>query len=133
MKKKKLLLLSEPTLVFSDEKIKINKVGNEWFFEIGKEVTSDLGEAVSLMIRTCDPKNDIWNLEICPDIDNIIPEKSLFWLTGGDQEWKNLENYKKPWCDCYLDFQEEFGMLIINIIKRSKSLKDIKYGFNKYF
>jgi hypothetical protein len=132
MKKKKLLISESPTLVFSDEKIKINKIGNEWFFEVGKEITSDLGEAVSLMMRICDPKSDVWNLNINPDMENITPEKSLFWLTGGLNEWRNLENYNRPWCDCYLEFQEEFGLMIVGIIRKSKKLIDVRDGFNKY-
>ena len=43
-----------------------------------------------------------------------------------------LNHYNRPWCDCYLEFQEEFGFLIINIIKKSKKLSDIRNGFMKY-
>jgi hypothetical protein len=132
MKKKRLFTESEiSNLVFSDEKIKISKNGEEYFFEIGNEITSDVAEGVSIMMKLCDTKSEAWNLEIINQSE-ITPEKSLFWLTGGHTEWKSLENYNRPWCDCYLDFQEEFGILIINIIKRSKSLKDIKDGFNRY-
>jgi hypothetical protein len=42
--------------------------------------------------------------------ENITPERSLFWLTGGDKEWRTMEYYNTPWCDCYLDFQTEFGL-----------------------
>jgi hypothetical protein len=48
-----------------------------------------------------------WNGEI--STENITPERSLFWLTGGDKEWRTMEYYNTPWCDCYLDFQTEFG------------------------
>jgi hypothetical protein len=41
--------------------------------------------------------------------ENITPERSLFWLTGGDKEWRTMEYYNTPWCDCYLD-QTEFGL-----------------------
>lgn len=133
MKRKKELLKSELDSVFVSKKLVIKKEGNEWFFEIGKEMTNDLSEAVTIMMRVCKPDDNAWDIEISnTDIENIVPEKSLFWLTGGTQEWKNLENYNRPWCDCYLDFQEEFGFMIIKIIKDSKKLSEVRDGFIKY-
>ena len=133
MKRKKELLKSELDSVFVSKKLVIKKEGNEWFFEIGKEVTNDLSEAVTIMMRVCKPDDCAWDIEIKnTDIENIVPEKSLFWLTGGKQEWRNLENYNRPWCDCYLDFQEEFGFMIIKIIKDSKKLSEVRDGFIKY-
>jgi hypothetical protein len=64
--------------------------------------------------------------------EDITPEKSLYWLSGGNNEWNSLKNYNKSWCDCYLDFQEEFGFLIVNIVKKSKTLLDIRNAFVKY-
>ena len=129
MRKKKLEELSE--LIYSDEKININKLGKTIIFEIGKETTTDIGEAVSLMMRTLDNSHTIWNFEV-NQIEEITPEKTLYWLTGGHLEWKGLENFNKPWADSYLHFQEEFGISIVNIIKKSKTLKDIKEGFKNY-
>jgi len=133
MKRKKELLKSELDSVFVSKKLVIKKEGNEWFFEIGKEMTNDLSEAVTIMMRVCKPDDGAWDIEIKnTNIENIVPEKSLFWLTGGKQEWRNLENYNRPWCDCYLDFQEEFGFMIIKIIKDSKKLSEVRDGFIKY-
>jgi hypothetical protein len=133
MKRKKELLKSELDSVFVSKKLVIKKEGNEWFFEIGKEMTNDLSEAVTIMMRVCKPDDSAWDIEVNnTNIENITPEKSLFWLTGGKQEWRNLENYNRPWCDCYLDFQEEFGFMIIKIIKDSKKLSEVRDGFIKY-
>ena len=133
MKRKKELLKSELDSVFVSKKLVIKKEGNEWFFEIGKEMTNDLSEAVTIMMRVCKPGDSAWDLEINnTNIENITPEKSLFWLTGGTQEWRNLENYNRPWCDCYLDFQEEFGVLIYNIVEKSKKMIDIRNSFVRY-
>lgn len=134
MRKRKTLLERIGTkVIYNDNKIKISREGNEWFFEIGKELTTDLAEAVSILLRKCDKTNPIWNIELREiNIDDITPEKSLYWLTGGDTEWKSLEHYNTPWCDCYLDFQEEFGFLIVNIIKRAKNLDDIRKYFLEY-
>lgn len=113
--------------------IRISKEENDYFFEIGSEMTSDVAEAVAMMMRKVDWNDPVWNLTIDGVVlENITPEKSLFWLTGGYYEWRTLENYNKPWCDCYLDFQEEFGYLIINIIKRTKTLKEMRDNFLKY-
>jgi len=119
--------------VYVDDIVKISKEENEYFFEIGKDLTSDIAEAVSIMMRTIDWNNPVWDLEI-NDIDysNVMPDKSLFWLSGGYEEWRILENYNKPWCECYLEFQEEYGVLIMNIIKRSKTLKEIRVNFLKH-
>ena len=75
----------------------------------------------------------IWQLEIRNiDTNNVSPEKSLYWLTGGESEWKTLEHYNRPWCDCYLEFQEEFGFLIISIINRSRTLDEMRKLFIEY-
>lgn len=132
MKRKKLLVEPEISeLVFSDEKIKISKNGEKYFFETSNGITSDLAEAVSMMMRVVDNKSGVWNVEI-ENYEECDPEKSLYWLSGGRQEWNSLDNYNRPWCDCYLDFQEEFGILILGIIKKSKKLSDIRDYFNKY-
>ena len=73
----------------------------------------------------------LWDFEFEIDEDKITPEKSLYWLTGGHTEWKQLEHYEKTWYDCYLIFQEEFGISIMNIIKKSKKLKDIREEFKR--
>ena len=134
MRKKKTLLKEIGTkIIYDNNTIIISREGNEWFFEIGKELTTDLGEAVSLLLRNCDVSDEVWKTDIKEmNIDNISPEKSLYWLTGGEKEWKTLENYNRPWCDCYLDFQEEFGLLVISIIKRSKTLEDMRKHFIEY-
>ena len=134
MRKRKTLLKEIGTkIIYDDNTTIISREGNEWFFEIGKEMTTDLGEAVSLLLRNCDASDEVWKTDIKEiNIDNISPEKSLYWLTGGEKEWKTLENYNRPWCDCYLDFQEEFGLLVVSIIKRSKTLEDMRKHFIEY-
>jgi hypothetical protein len=79
-------------------------------FEIGKELTNRHRRS-RFNIISCDSSNQIWNIEIGEiSTENITPERSLFWLTGGDKEWRTMEYYNTPWCDCYLDFQTEFGL-----------------------
>lgn len=131
-KKKDLLKHDLSNVVFSDDRLKVIKYSDEYFFEIGKEMTSDLGEAVCILMRNFDFNHKIWNLEIDEiDYEKIVPEKSLFWLTGAYSEWRTLENYKQPWQECYLDFQEEFGFIIVNTIKKYKKLSEIRNTFIK--
>lgn len=119
--------------VYNDNIVRINKEGNEYYFEIGKELTSDVAEAVTILMKKVEWDSPVWEIELKDIVsEEITPEKSLFWLTGGYSEWRNLEHYNKPWCDCYLDFQEEFGFLIVNIVKKSKKLKDIRDNFVKH-
>jgi hypothetical protein len=134
MKRRKLALKSVgKNDVYNNGIVRVTKEEDTYFFEIGNELTSDIAEAVALLMRKVDWNDSIWNMELDGiNTDCITPEKSLFWLTGGYTEWRTLENYSKPWCDCYLDFQEEFGMLIFNIVKRNKSLREIRDSYYKY-
>lgn len=128
MKKKRVdLQIRGNSEVYKEGILVISKEENEYFFEIGNDITSDIAEAVSIMMRKIDWKSGVWNLEL--DVIDIVPEKTLFWLSGGYSEWRTLENYNRPWSDCYLDFQEEFGSLVFNITKRSKTLGEIRDNF----
>ncbi len=133
MRRKRLSVQTDASeVIYSDEKLKISQLEKTLIFEIGIETTTDLAEAVCLMMRKIDNDHKIWDSLINVNLEEISPERSLYWLTGGKNEWNHLENYNKSWSDCYLEFQEEFGSLIINILNKSKSLKDVREGFSKY-
>jgi hypothetical protein len=132
MKKKKVATMRNFGF-WSDNLVKIDKEGDQYYFEIGSDITTDLAEAVAIMMMKYKNNGKFWDLEI-KDIDyyNITPEKSLYWLSGGDTEWQLMNNYKKSWMECSLEYQEEFGLRVISILKKSKTMKDIKNGFLKY-
>jgi hypothetical protein len=133
MKKKKVAVMNSHN-VWNSDLIKISQESNSYYFEIGTELTTDLSEAVSMMMRMKSKWNDeVWNLKI-ENIDyyEIEPSKCLYWLSGGDDEWMGGENYKKLWHEAYLEFQEEFGIMVISILKKSKTLKDVRNGFLKH-
>ena len=135
MKRKRTLETKKQEKVILNQKLlKVAKDDNGYFFEIGSEMTCDIAEAVSLLMRNVDWNDPIWKMEINKNIiyEDITPEKSLYWLTGGNKEWNSLKHYNKSWCDCYLDFQEAFGFLIVKIVKKSKTLLDIRNAFMKY-
>jgi len=128
MNKKKVTTIKPFNLV-DTEMVKISKYhGEDYFFEIGKNITNDITEAVALMLRIgVDENNPIWNTEI-NDVNTyeINPSKSLYWLSGGDDEWLSGMNYKYHWHECVNEFSEEFGSKIIDIINESKNLRDVR-------
>jgi len=118
-------------IVFKNNIVKITKENDDQLcFEIVNYITYDISEAVSLLIKY-DLSDKIWDIDIKININDIVPEKTLYWLSGGEKEWTTKEHYIKDWSDCYLDFQEQFGFIIMNILRKSRKLRDIKQGFNK--
>ena len=100
MKKRKLDLKSMAKDIYNRGIVRVSKEEDEYFFEIGKELTSDVAEAVAILMRKVDFNEAIWDLEVSNIIlENITPERSLFWLTGGYSEWRTLENYNKLFKD----------------------------------
>src|SRR5690606_21946004 len=76
---------------------------------------------------------DIWNIDVSGiNYYDISPEKALYWLTGGENEWRDQNNFVKKWSECALDFEKKFGSILIDIINNSNSLKDIEDGFLEY-
>lgn len=131
MKKKKVATEKEYNILDSD-KIKISYENKRYLFEIGSEVTYDLPEAISILLRNTKKEDPIWKMEIqYINLEDIEPTKCLYWLTGGKREWDELGHYKKYWHDCLFDFQEEFGWTVIEIVRFSKTFGDIREGFLK--
>lgn len=129
MKRKK--VEEKENIVFKNNIVKITKENDDQLcFEIVNYITYDISEAVSLLIKY-DLSDKIWDIDIKVNINDIVPEKTLYWLSGGEKEWTTKEHYIKDWSDCYLDFQEQFGFIIMNILRKSRKLRDIKQGFNK--
>ena len=133
MRRKNQLRFGGSKLLNNPKEFKITKVSyQETLFEFGEIITTDLAEAVSIMIREQDSMSQsFWKTKITENIDKIEPRRALYWLSGGDVEWSTLENYKKNWFECEWDFQEEFGMVIIEILQKSKTYDDIRKGFVK--
>ena len=132
MKKRKVATMRKFDL-WSDNIIKIDKEQGQYYFEIANDMTTDLTEAVSIMMRYKNKvSSNFWELEI-KDVDfyNISPAKCLYWLSGGDLEWKLMNNYKKSWSQSSLMFEEKFGDSVLNILKSSKKFKDVRSGFIK--
>ena len=97
------------------------KVNGLQLFEIGKELTTDVGEAVAIMMRNKDLDERVWGLSFEFNMDEIETTKCLYWLSGGDNEWTTLHKYR-----------DRFGERVIEIIESAKTLGDINSGFLKY-
>jgi hypothetical protein len=108
------------------------EANNHLFFEIGSEITTDIAEAVAIIIRTNNIEKEIWSQKININLETVEPKRALYWLSGGDTEWISGKNYSLNWMQCDLDYQEEFGFMVISILKKSQTLDDIRSGFMKY-
>jgi hypothetical protein len=134
MKKKKVITKEKETsiVIFNSNNLRVSKeLNGEMFFEIKNELTSDLSEAIAIAIIKGITDDNFWKTSFQIDMDNISPDKTLYWLSGGDKEWISKDNYTKSWSEVYLAYQEEFGLTIINIINKAKTFADIKKGFIK--
>lgn len=120
------------TLIYNGKSVVITRENNqELFFEIQNNITTDLSEAVSIMMKLDIKDDDVWKIEI-ENNKNIDPEKTLYWLSGGDKEWLTMENYSSPWIDCYVDFCDKYSKVVIDIISESKNLGEVREKFNKH-
>jgi hypothetical protein len=134
MKRKRVITKERETsiVVYCSNKIRVSKeLNGELFFEIGNELTSDLSEAVAMVMNLGINDDDFFKINFKINIKNISPDKTLYWLSGGDYEWVSKRNYNKSWFEVYLSFQEEFGLKVINIIENAETLDDVKKGFIK--
>ena len=101
MKRKRITLESQEKKqekeIFNQKVVSVTKEGDEYFFEIGTEMTTDVAEAVSILMRTTDWNDPIWKTAINKKMiyENITPEKALYWLTGGNKEWNSLHHYNR--------------------------------------
>ena len=124
MGKKRFTTTNEINSLLESSSVRVSEgVDNCLFFEIGKHSTTDICEAVVLMMRHGTTDSNIWNRNIIKnlDLDSIETRHCLYWLSGGDLEWNKREFYKRSWNECDLLFQEEFGVIVLIILKKSKT------------
>ena len=130
MKKKKVMVVEREKVIFNENGVIIYENGGNLIFEIGSEITEDIAEAVAILMRIKCVPSSVWDIELTgEEWYNIDSYKSLYWLSGGKEEWDLLENYKYNWNECYAKFVEEFDTEITKIVRRSEKLGDIKIKF----
>jgi hypothetical protein len=119
-------------MISREDRISVNILNRELVFEIGQEIITDVAEAVAILMTKVDNDDPIWNTEIQGlKIGNITPERALFWLTGGTTEWRKKHSYIRDWHDCFMDYNERFGHIIVDLVHKSKKLGDIRDFFRK--
>ncbi len=95
----------------------------------------DIGESVAaiMRIKNFNDKN-FWSINITDKYYDVDAKKCLYWLTGGDNIWRNNneKKYKWAWCELSEIFILQYSDIIYDIIDEAKTLNDIKIGFNKY-
>ena len=85
--------------------VRISEEFGQYFFEVGNEITTDIAEAVAIMMRNPRIDNSIWSKKIEINYESIDPQKALYWLSGGDNEWITLQNYKsKFFLEIYITY-----------------------------
>ncbi len=132
MKRKNQFRENSQKLLNNPNELKITRINRgETLFELGEVLTSDLGEAIAIMMSTEIKDSSIWKTKVTEDLDKVEPRRALYWLSGGDVEWLTLENYNKNWTECEWSFQEKFGLTLMEIIKKSETYGDIRRGFIK--
>lgn len=133
MKRKSQFKENSTKLLNKSTDLKVSKISkDETLFEFGEIITTDLAEGIAIMLINKDFINHkIWKTKITENIEKIEPRRALYWLSGGDREWLTLENYNQNWIECGWDFQERFGLTLMDILKKSNTYEDIRNGFIK--
>ena len=126
------IVLHMEKILHNSERIKVVKEkNNQLFFEIENELTSDLSEAVAMVIMLDIHDEHFWTIPYKHNND-ISSEKTLYWLSGGDNEWVSKHNYNISWSEVYQIYVDKFENTIFNILKESKTFEDIRNGFIKH-
>lgn len=100
-----------------------------------KVLTFDVAEAVAAMMRI--PKmlldKEIWKIKITNKDKDIQPIKALYWLSGGNDEWVNLDNYNMSWSSASTFFEELLGKELKNGVNKCDTLGDIRKLLERRF
>ena len=123
-------VIEKEKILWRNNKVSIINIEGQIIFEIRDYTTVDLVEAVVLMANIS-VKDDVWSLSTNNFDKNIDPEKSLYWLSGGDSEWMTLEHYSESWYNLHQDFSIKWSPIINSIVSESKNLAEIKEELEK--
>jgi hypothetical protein len=122
--------LRDKVLFHGNEIIVTKEPNGEITFQIGKIYTSDVLEAVAILMRNSRWSDlDIWDIEV--EIDEINSVHCLYWLSGGEHFWNHPE-CTVEWVDIYPTLIERFENKLESVRKK-KTLKEIRKYFKKHF
>jgi hypothetical protein len=122
--------LRNDVLFQRNEIIVIKEPNGEHTFQIGKIYTSDVLEAVAILMRNSRwAELDIWDIEV--EIEEVNSINCIYWLSGGEEFW-NHPSCNVEWVDIYPTLIERFEGKLESVKKR-KTLRDIRKYFKKHF
>lgn len=59
------------------------------------------------------------------DKDNVKPEEALYWLTGGNKEWKFGDAFNVSWDKVADEVTAKFGHVVTDMVKDSNTLGEL--------
>lgn len=134
MRKSKLVL--DRNVVFSGKGITVYKEKNgTYFFEsntsnLSNFITNDFLEAASALvkIREANDSRDLWEIPVTKQMMNSINiSKSIYWITGGDREWKSTNSiYRGTWDEYQSVFEHKLTPMVKNYMHNFKTLGDVR-------
>jgi hypothetical protein len=131
--KKTLKKLRNDVLFQNNEIIITKEFNGELTFKIGKHYTSDILEAVAILMRNPRWSNlDFWNFKVDIEESNLSSINCLYWLSGAEDFW-NHPDCNVEWNNAYPMLVSKFDAKLQAISKQRKSLKDIRKSFIKHF
>lgn len=137
MKKRKVIVKEIVDKVLYDNRVLITiDNDNNYMFEAFDIVTNDIVEGIILCMLYENTKIDtsiIWKMKIYDNNRHIVPEKSLYWLSGGNKEWNTLNHYNTTWSECHDMFSDYFGEQLEYIAYDAITFGDIRDKLMKDF
>ena len=150
VKKKKQLINVETDhhlskIIYQSDKLTIANYQNRLCFQIDSKelkeqvMTFDVFEAIAAILRIQDYDRNFWHIKITDKDFEIIPIKAIYWLSGGNDEWCNLDNYNISWSIAAELFEKEFEKGIFEELHKCKTLLDVKkmilnnYNFSNFY
>ncbi len=119
-------------VVFSDNGRLYFESSNPIVSEDFKSYDCAEGVAAFMKLKTVFDDEKFWNTKIGNSKYGVSPERALYWLSGGDREWKDNDTYMYDWSDVHSIFEHKFRDIIYEIVENAETLNDIKEGFMKY-
>lgn len=130
----------EDNLVLFKNKVNIYKEkNNTFYFESNNPklyfLTNDYLEAVSALMKLKEMRNfdNLWNISITSEMKKSVDiSRCLYWLTGGDKDWRNKQIYTKSWRSSSKIYLIEYKDRINKILNKCETLGEVRDEFLKY-
>ena len=116
-------------VIYKSDNISLCRINNAMHLFGYQDLTiNEVFEILVWGIKNRDGDDNFWNVKLAAiDKQNARPINIIYWMTGGDKMWKSHNwMWKKEWNDLSLMFVEHFDEKIMGIVKRSKTLGDLR-------